>query len=714
MKWMRIKSLFALLFMSGALLGQVKISELTTASGYGDDDDHLIINENNATRKITKGSLFHHSTVYHNTISEYSAGNGVYIDGFFIKDGNGYVGLGNYMYFDDDLDSYWYGNADDDMQLVSGSQIILSATPTLFTLYRTTVPQANNTYDLGSSTDYWARCYSKLLYTDAIAEVTADNGVSIDGVLIKDNNIHIGLNDFVYLDDDNDSYLYALADDQVQLVAGGSTIFEVVSGELEFYKGPRGTITDNYDLGTSSLYWKDFYAQKWYIDDASTTIENSGGDMTLTDANAGAATLHELKDNTITENAQTGTTYTLVLADAGKRITLANASDVTVTVPPNSSVAFPTGTRIVLERWGAGEVTVAEGSGVTVNSLDGKDGLDGLYATATLIKDATDTWILSGDLVSTPVSNFTGTLFKMVTFSEVAPGALTQANWQTMLGSSDISHTVETAGTGTDAYDSTKIWSNVNGSPDTVRVVMMGDDQGSTGDGVLIRGDMHLNGSNNTHDTLTDVCFKMSVLFPNWPYEYSNGGKIGGFGGSGTDDEDPPDGGQYDCTCSEPDTDELCDDDGFSTKLGYREGGADEDIIAYTYSHELMASTNCVTKTYGQSITDGDDDIATDTWYEFTIRCRLNTGYAYDGIIEIFRNDTCVYSDAAYKWKSSNGIYIDYWMIEQFAGGTPDNDWAGDTIVTDDYLLFQTGKWDAYGLGTVMTNVPDFHTDNND
>lgn len=97
-------------------------------------------------------------------------------------------------------------------------------------------------------------------------------------------------------------------------------------------------------------------------------------------------------------NAQTGTTYTLVLSDAEKYITLSNAGTITLTVPPNSSVAFPVGTRIEIEQTGAGAVTVAAGSGVTVNSRGSDLTLAGQYAVAVLVKRATDTWTLTGDL----------------------------------------------------------------------------------------------------------------------------------------------------------------------------------------------------------------------------------------------------------------------------------------------------------------------------
>ena len=97
-------------------------------------------------------------------------------------------------------------------------------------------------------------------------------------------------------------------------------------------------------------------------------------------------------------NAQTGTTYTFVLADAGKMVTSSNGSAQTVTVPPNSSVAFDVGTQIIVQNIGSANATLAEGSGVTINSKDSNKEIDGQWAAATLIKTATDVWTLIGSL----------------------------------------------------------------------------------------------------------------------------------------------------------------------------------------------------------------------------------------------------------------------------------------------------------------------------
>jgi hypothetical protein len=91
--------------------------------------------------------------------------------------------------------------------------------------------------------------------------------------------------------------------------------------------------------------------------------------------------------------------YTLVLADAGKIVGIDHASAKTLTIPLNSSVAFSTGTVVTVRQAGAGQVTVAATGGVTLRSRGSIFKLAGQYAYATLVKVATDTWELSGDIV---------------------------------------------------------------------------------------------------------------------------------------------------------------------------------------------------------------------------------------------------------------------------------------------------------------------------
>jgi len=99
-------------------------------------------------------------------------------------------------------------------------------------------------------------------------------------------------------------------------------------------------------------------------------------------------------------NAQTGTTYTLVLTDAGKNVTLSNASAVTVTIPAYASVAYAVGTVINLTNLGAGTVTVAASGGVTLN---GSPLTLAQYTQGQLLNTGTNTWVFtSGPAVTSP------------------------------------------------------------------------------------------------------------------------------------------------------------------------------------------------------------------------------------------------------------------------------------------------------------------------
>jgi hypothetical protein len=97
-------------------------------------------------------------------------------------------------------------------------------------------------------------------------------------------------------------------------------------------------------------------------------------------------------------NAQTGN-YTLVLSDAGKLLTFSAAGSISVTVPPSSSVAFPTGTHIDIARTGAATVRVTGATGVTINATPGQS-LRAQYSAGTMILYAGNTWLLVGDLSS--------------------------------------------------------------------------------------------------------------------------------------------------------------------------------------------------------------------------------------------------------------------------------------------------------------------------
>lgn len=106
----------------------------------------------------------------------------------------------------------------------------------------------------------------------------------------------------------------------------------------------------------------------------------------------------EQDDTTLSFNAQTGTTYTLVASDSAKLVTLSNASGITLTVPPS---VFSTGNQIHIQQIGAGQVTLAQGAGVTITSTGATSSAPKLraqYSAATIICTASNTFTVLGDL----------------------------------------------------------------------------------------------------------------------------------------------------------------------------------------------------------------------------------------------------------------------------------------------------------------------------
>jgi len=135
--------------------------------------------------------------------------------------------------------------------------------------------------------------------------------------------------------------------------------------------------------------------------DTATTVDVSTA-QTLTNKTLTSPTLNAPLIN-LSLNAQTGTTYTFVLADNGKLVTASNASAQTYSIPTNASVAYPIGTQINIIQIGAGQVTInAVTSGTTTVASTGATStapkLRTQYSSATLIKANTDLWYVVGDI----------------------------------------------------------------------------------------------------------------------------------------------------------------------------------------------------------------------------------------------------------------------------------------------------------------------------
>jgi hypothetical protein len=105
----------------------------------------------------------------------------------------------------------------------------------------------------------------------------------------------------------------------------------------------------------------------------------------------------EQDDTTLSFNAQTGTTYTLVVGDVSKLVTTSNASAVTVTIPAG---VFAAGNQINVQSIGVGQTTISGGS-VTITSTGATAAAPKLrarYSAATIICTASNVFTVIGDI----------------------------------------------------------------------------------------------------------------------------------------------------------------------------------------------------------------------------------------------------------------------------------------------------------------------------
>ena len=116
---------------------------------------------------------------------------------------------------------------------------------------------------------------------------------------------------------------------------------------------------------------------------------NGSGTLSWATASGGGASYSAVR-------TQSGTTYTLVLGDAGDYIQTTSTTAVTITVPLQSSVTWAADTEIYFEQNNTGQITIAGASGVTINSSETLK-TAGRYSVIALKRVASDTWTLTGE-----------------------------------------------------------------------------------------------------------------------------------------------------------------------------------------------------------------------------------------------------------------------------------------------------------------------------
>ena len=267
------------------------------------------------------------------------------------------------------------------------------------------------------------------------------SGASGDGtnvIYTTSSNHDYAVGDFVTVANTTPSSFDIGAGDGVEILAITDNTFTVASSVTDTYTSggdARGKIHFNPDLGwAAGRYADNTYAHAGFFRDAtdgvfkvfdgyvpepdeSAFIDTGDNTFALADfaaatvtaANVVATTGVTFADNTIQTSAGvpslTGFTektasYTLDTLDHQDNVVEMNSgSATTFTIPTNSALAWPVGASMDIIQVGAGQVTISPDSGVTLNYTPGNK-LRTQWSSCTIMKRATDSWIVYGDLTA--------------------------------------------------------------------------------------------------------------------------------------------------------------------------------------------------------------------------------------------------------------------------------------------------------------------------
>jgi len=300
-----------------------------------------------------------------------------------------------------------------------------------------------------------------------------------------------------------------------------------------------------------------------------------------------------------------------------------------------------------------------------------------------------------------------GIIYKKITFSELPPGINTSKRIKQFLSSNTAKQIIRT---GRESNDSTVVMDN-----DTVWQIIINPFPAQTS-GCSWYAEMHLNGSNDTDDTLTYAMFTYYMkLSDNW--DWANGGKLIGLAGKDTDGHYPPGGGVTGPLCNSAADYEL--DDGFSIRGGFdfedkwRSPGGEIGFYVYHQGFEFNECKVHYGDTWNSRRSHGIDmNWEFNKWYKITHRIILNTPSLSDGVLEWYRNDTCYVAMDQINFRNYEHIALDYFMLETFQGGDILPGYQGAKVWYDDLILWADNDRSYHGLGYVQTYTPEMPSPN--
>jgi hypothetical protein len=311
----------------------------------------------------------------------------------------------------------YYGARYNGNTIADGTVTLTNASDNYVVVLRSTGVVSVSTTDTNATNPLYARLY-KLTTAGSVVTVELDERWETNGLLFNASgaagtvtSVAASVPAFLSIAGSpitsSGTLAISLSGNALPVASGGTGITSFGTGVATFLGTPSSAnlaaaVTD--ETGTGALV----FAGSPALTGSPTAPTQSASDNSTKIATTAYVdnAVSGLGSSGITWNAQTGTSYTLVLGDANNGVTMDNAAANTLTVPPNSSVAVPVGSSVVVAQKGAGQTTIDEGVGVTL-LVDASLTLDlfAQYSVVSLLKIATDTWIVSGSL--TPVDETT-------------------------------------------------------------------------------------------------------------------------------------------------------------------------------------------------------------------------------------------------------------------------------------------------------------------
>jgi sporulation protein YlmC with PRC-barrel domain len=156
-------------------------------------------------------------------------------------------------------------------------------------------------------------------------------------------------------------------------------------------------------------------------------IQQFTAGQTLT---AAAMNTLQASDFNYTRKIVTTATYTAVLEDRGQLLEFQNAGGTTVTIPPNSSVAFSLGDVLEIISSSSATVQIVGDTGVTIEATGGITSLTSAWQKAQLVKRETNNWVLTGitsvAILDSTITNADVANNAAIALSKIASGTAAQ------------------------------------------------------------------------------------------------------------------------------------------------------------------------------------------------------------------------------------------------------------------------------------------------